>query len=190
MRGQHRIVVVLRKEDHAACALGGHGGDDRIGRVEHGVTRGCHVHHDHALEHREVFYRGDVVQAQVVAGTHVGHHRHAALVKTQALAQHAAACGFEHGGVHIGVHQHVSRALRAGTITAVDLSAIHIHTIGVGHAHAQAAGGHEVRNEAGGGGLAVGAGDRNQRDAAVIAGFKHVRHHRLAHRAALAVRRR
>ena len=38
-----------------------------VGGVEHGGAGGRHVQHDHALEHLQVFQRGDVVQAQVIA---------------------------------------------------------------------------------------------------------------------------
>ncbi len=99
-----------------------------------------HVLHDHALEHGQVFDRGDVVQAQVVALADVGDHGHLAAVEAQALAQDAAARGLEHGRIDLGVQQHVARALGAAAVAAVDLAAVDVDAVGVGHADAQAAG--------------------------------------------------
>jgi hypothetical protein len=138
------------------------------------ACRWRHVLHDHALEYRQVFQRGDVVQAEVVAGADVGDHGDFAAVEAQAFAQHAAAGGLEHGGVDVGVHQHVARAARAAAVAAVDLPAVDVDAVGVGHAGAQAVGGQQVGDQARGGGLAVGAGHGDHRDAAVVAGANRV----------------
>ena len=116
VRGQHGVVGVECKKGHIARAVPGHGHNGRVIGVEHGHAFGVHVEHNHPLEHRQVFQRGDVVQAQVVACAQVGDHGHLAAVKGQALAQQAAAGGLEHGGVHIGVHQHVAGAARAAAV--------------------------------------------------------------------------
>ena len=186
--GDHRVLAVLREEGHAAGAVRRHGGHGRVGGVQHGGAGGRHVEHDHALEHAQVFQRGDVVQAQVVAAAHVGDDGHLALVEGQAFAQQAATRGFQHRGVDVGVHQHVARAARAGAVAGIGLAAVHVHAVGVGHAHAQALGLEQVGGQAHGGGLAVGAGDGDHRDAAVAAARVHVVDHRLAHVAPLAER--
>ena len=161
------VLAVLREEDDAAGAAGGHGDDVGVGGVEHGAAGGGDVEHDDALEHHQVFERGDVVQAQVVARAEVGDDGNVAFVKGQSFAQQAAARGFEHGGVHVGVGEHVAGAARAGAVAGVDLAAVGIDAVGVGHAHAQAVGGQQVGRQAHGGGFAVGAGDGHERDAAI-----------------------
>ena len=110
----------------------------RVGRVEHGDAVRRDVLHDHALDHREVFDRADVVQAEVVARADVGDHGHLAAVEAQAFAQDAAARGLEHRRVDVGVDQHVARAARAAAIAGVDALAVHVDAVGVGHAHALA----------------------------------------------------
>ena len=124
----------------------------------------------------------------MVAHADIGDHGHAAAVKGQTFAQHAAAGGFEHGRIHMGVHKHIARTARAAAVAAVDLARLHIHAVGVGHAHAQAVGAQQVRGEPHGGGFAVGAGDGNHRNAAVIARRIQHRHDGFAHIAAFAIR--
>src|SRR6185312_10647983 len=172
--------------DDAARAAWRHGTHHGVGGIQHRVAGGSDVLHDHALEYRQIFHGGDVVESQVVPGADVRHHGHLAAVEAKSLAQHAAARGFKYGSIHVGVHQHAASAFWATAVTAVDLLAVHVHAIGVGHAHAQRAAGHQVSNQARGGGLAVGAGHRHHGYAAVIAMGKQVRDDGLADRAALA----
>jgi hypothetical protein len=113
-----------------------------------------------------------------------------AAVEAQALAQDAAARGLEHGRIDVGMGQHVARAARAAAVAAVDLTALHVGAVGVGHAHAQSGGGHQVRHQPRHRGLAVGAGDGHHRHAAVVAGAVEVADDGLADVAALAVGRR
>ena len=188
MRLDDGVVAVLREEGDLAGAVRGHRHHCGVGGVQHGGAGGRHVQHDHALEHLQVFQRGDVVQAQVVAAAQVGDDGDIALVECQAFAQQAAARGFQHGGIHVGVRQHIARAARAGAIAGVDLAAIDVHAVGVGHAHAQALRFQQMGRQAHGGGLAVGAGDGDHRHAAVAALRVHVVHHRRADVAALAER--
>ena len=182
------MLHVGGKEGDGAAAVVGHADDHRIVGVEYRHAAVGDVLHDHALEHREVFQRGDVVQAEVVARADVGHHRDLAAVERQAFAQQAAARRFEHGGVDVRVHQHVARAARAAAVAAVDAASFDVDAVGVGHAGAQAAGGEQVGDQAHRGGLAVGAGDGDHRNAAVVAFFEHRRDDRFADRAALAER--
>nr|GEU28368.1 hypothetical protein [Tanacetum cinerariifolium] len=188
VRGDHGMAAIGAEEDHLALAGGRHGSDDRIDRVQHRVTGLRHVLHDHALEHRQIFHGGDVVQAQVIAGADVGHHGHLAAVEGQAFAQDAATGAFEDRRVHVRVQQHVAGAARAAAVAAVGLPAFDVHAVGVGHAGAQAAGREQVGDQAHGGGLAVGTGDGNDGNAAVFARREHGVDDGFAHRAALAVR--
>ena len=190
MCSHQRMMAVSRKKNHLAGANLGHVADDAVGGIEHCVAAGRDVLHNHALEHGQVFHRGDVVQPQVVAAANVGDHRHLAAVKAQAFAQHAATRDFKHRRIDIRVHQHIARAFWPAAVAAVGLPAIDIHAVGVGHAGAQALGSEQVGNQAGGGGFAVGAGHRNHRNPAVVAGRKKLIHDGSAHSAALAIRRR
>ena len=187
VRGHHGVVAVAGKEDDLAGAGRCHGGNDGVCRVEHRVACGGHVLHDDALEHGQVFHRGDVVQAQVVARANVGDHGHLAAVKAQPFAQDATTGGFKHGSVHLGVQQHVAGALGAAAVATVNLAAVHVHAVGVGHAHAQALGGEQVRNQACRGGFAIGASDGHGGDAAVVAVGEELVHHGRAHVAGLAI---
>ena len=166
----------------------GHGHHGRVVGIEHGHARWLHVEHNHPLEHRQVFQCGDVVQAQVVTRTQVGHHGHLAAVKGQAFAQQATPGGLEHGGVHVGVHQDIAGAARAAAVARIGLAAIDIHAIGVGHAHAQALSLEQVGGQTHGGGFAVGAGHRNHRDAAIATIREHVVNDGVAHVPAFAKR--
>ena len=187
--GRHdRVGLVQRKKRHRPFALGGHLGYHRVGGVEHGRALGRDVLHDHALEYGQLIHRGDVVQAQVVAAAHVGDHRYVAVVKGQAFAQHATARGFQHGGVHVGVVQHAFGALGAAAVAGVNALAAHVDAVGIGHAHAPALMGQQVRDQAHRGGFAIGAGDGDDGDAPVLPALKQLRNDGLAHRAALAER--
>ena len=186
MGGDHRVVRVVAEIGDLAWAMAGHLDDFGVGAIEHGHAAGRDVEHDHALEHAQVLERGDEVQPQVVASADVGHDRHLAAVIGQAFAQQAAARGLEHGRIDIGVHQHIAGAARAAAVAAVGLAAVDVDAVGVGHAHAQAIALEQVGGQAHGGGLAVGAGDRDDRNAAVVAIRVHVVDDRFAHIAALA----
>jgi hypothetical protein len=78
----------------------------------------------------------DVVQAQVVTHTNVGDDCNLATVKCQTFAQHATARSLQNSGIYIRMGKNVTRAAWAAAITAVGLSAVDIHAIGVGHANA------------------------------------------------------
>ena len=188
MGGDDRVRAVGAKEDHLATAVLRHAGDDRIDRVQHRIAASRYVLHDDALQHRQVFHGGDVVQAQVVAHADVGHYRDLAAVEGQAFAQDAATRGFKHGRVDVRVQQHVARAAWTAAVATVGLAAFDVDAVGIGHARAQAAGGQQVRDQAHGGGLAVGAGHRHHWDATILARREHGVDDGLAHRAAFAER--
>ncbi len=111
---------------------------------------------------------GDVVQPQVVALAHVGDHGHLAAVKAQALRAARRPGAFEHGRVHLGVGQHVARAFgpeqsplsiwRPATYTP---SVLVMPT-------RRPCGGEQLGDQPGGGGLAVGARHRHDRNAAIV----------------------
>ncbi len=136
VRRHHRVELVYRKKGHVALALGRHGSHYRIGRVQHRHALRRDVLHDHPLEHRQLVHGGDVVQTQMVATAHVGHHRDIAVVKGQAFAQHATTGSFQHGRIDVRVVKHVACALGAAAVAGIDAMAAHVHTVGVGHAHA------------------------------------------------------
>ena len=188
VHGHHRMLAVGGKEGDVAAAVVGHADHHRVGGVEHRHAALQHILHDHPLEDGQVFQGGDVVQAQMVARADVGHHRHLAAVEGQAFAQQAAARRFEHGGVDVGVHQHIAGASRAAAVAAVDGAPFDIDAVGIRHAGAQPGGGGQVGDQAHGGGFAIGAGDGDDGNAAVVAIGEHGADDGFAHRAALAER--
>ena len=123
----------------------------------------------------------------MIAHANIGHHRHTAAIKGQAFTQHATAGGLEHGGIHMGVCEHIARTAGAAAVATVNLTPLHVHAIGVGHAYTQSVGAQQVGRESHGGGFAVGASDRNHRNAAVIARRIQHRHDGFAHISAFAI---
>ena len=112
MRGENRVRLVAREKDNVARAVVGHARDDRVGRVEHGRAVGRDVLDDDALDDGQFVNRRDVVEPEVVADADVGDHGDVAHVETETFAQHAAAGGFEDGGVDVRVHQDVAGTSR------------------------------------------------------------------------------
>ena len=170
VRGDTGVVGIACKVDDLPGALVAHGGHQGVGRIEHRITAGCHVLNDHLLDPGNALHRVDVVQTQMVTGAHVGDHGHRTAVEAQTFTQDAATRALQHGGLHVGVGQHVARALGAAAIAAVGLPRADIHTVGVGHAHTQALRRQHMGDHARGGGLAVDAGDGHQRDTAILTG--------------------
>lgn len=167
--GHDRQEAVPGEVDDAARAGGGHG-RHVVGGVEYGMAALGYVLDDDPFDHGEILDSGDVVEPQVVAHADVGHHRHVAAVEAQALAQHAAPGGFEDGRVDARVKQHVAGAPGAAAVAAVDAPAFD-DAVGAGHANPLAVPGKDIADEAGGGGLAVGAGHGHHRDAGVLPGL-------------------
>ncbi|KAF5275155.1 hypothetical protein FQA39_LY18673 [Lamprigera yunnana] len=75
----------------------------------------------------------------------------------------------------------VAGAFGARAVAAVDLAAIDPDAVGVGHGGAPAVRCEQMRQHAGGGGFAVGAGDGDERDAAIVARREHLIDHGHAH---------
>nr|GFC80998.1 hypothetical protein [Tanacetum cinerariifolium] len=119
-------------------------------------------------------------EAQVVGG-HVGHHRRVAGVKAQARAQHAAPRRFEHRVVYGWVFQHKLGAHAARAVAFLQLNPLNINAVGSGKAYFVADAGHQMRNEARGRRLAVGARNGDNRDAGRGAGWKQHVNHRGGH---------
>ena len=184
---EHRVGAVECEVDDLARAGSRHRHHLRIGGVEHRPAIGSHVLDDDALEHGHILQGGDVVQAQVIAAADVGDHGHRAAVEPESLTQQTAAGSLQHRGLHIRMGQHVAGAFGAAAVTAVDGATVHPDTVGVGHAHRQPGAGHQVCDQAGDGGLAVGAGDGHHRDAAVVARRVQLADDGLTHRPGLAV---
>ena len=76
----------------------------------------------------------------MVARTHVGHNGDLATIEGQAFSQQTTSRSFKHGGIDIGVHQHIARAARAAAIAIVNLTAVDVDAIGVGHANPEVIG--------------------------------------------------
>ena len=110
----------------------------------------------------------------MVARAHVGDDGHLAPVKGQAFAKQTATCCFKNSSVDIRVHQYIARTARTTAIAIVNLTAIDVHTIGVGHAHTQIVCLEQVSGETHCCGFAVGARDGNHRNSAVVAIGEHV----------------
>ncbi|MNI28169.1 hypothetical protein D3C73_819350 [compost metagenome] len=86
------------------------------------------------------------------------------------------------------MHEHAARAARAAAVAGIDAQVVDVHTVGIGHADAVAGRAQQMGGQAHGGRLAVGAGDRHHRNAAVVAVGVHVGDDGFAHGAALAER--
>ena len=188
--GQNWMVFVCPKKSHSRGGVRGHSRHHGIHCVKHRHALRRNVLHDHPFYQRQFFNGVDEVQPQMVATAHIGHHRHIAAVKSQAFAQHAAACSFQNRSVYIGMLQHAASALRAAAVSRVDAFALHIHPVGAGHAHAPAMLLKQVRNQPYGGGFAVGTRYCHHRNAAVFFAAKHGLDDGFAHRAPFAKRRR
>jgi hypothetical protein len=87
------------------------------------------------------------------------------------------------------MHQDIACTAGAAAIAIVNLTAIDIHAIGVGHANPQMVGFEKVSSEANRGGFAVGAGHGNDGNSAVVTIGKHVVDDGFANIAAFAKRR-
>ena len=92
---------------------------------------GRDVEHDHALEHAQVLERGDEVQAQVVAGADVGHHRDLAAV-VGGPSRSGPPLSVSNTAVASGVHQHVAHAARGRCSRHCRSGAVDVNAIGVG----------------------------------------------------------
>ena len=186
MGAHDRVGAVDREERDCARAVFGHSHHKRIDSIEHRHATGGNVPHHHAFDFGQAFDRTDVVQAQVIADANVGDDRHIALVEGQSFAQDAAARCFKHCGIHIGMQQHIACAARAAAVSGVDAPMFDVDTVGIRHADALAGDFQQVRGQAHGGGLAVGARDSDDRNAGVFALREHGRDNGFTDRAGLA----
>ena len=181
------VVLVQAEERDLAVALLAHGHHELIIGVEDGVAVAAHAARHGALHVGQVLQGVDVLQAQVIGG-HVGDDGHVAMLEAETAAHQAAARRFQHGHVHHGLLQHELRAGRTGAIALHQQAVLDVHAVAAGHAHLVAHAAHQVRGEARGGGLAVGAGDGDDGDAARRARREEHVHHRFRHVAAEATR--
>ncbi|EEF26373.1 conserved hypothetical protein, partial [Ricinus communis] len=164
---QHRVAGIAAEVDalHLVIQAGADGAAARVLGVEHHGA-GCGLRH-HALDRRQVFQRLHAVQAQVVLA-HVQQHRHVAAVERQAALEDAAARRLQHRELHLWRRQHGARRPVAAAIAALDLGAVDEHPFAGGAAGGDARLAQRMFDHQRGGGLAVGAGDRDHRDAAVV----------------------
>ena len=188
VHGHDWMVAVAGKENHLAGAGIGHADDHRIGGVEHGVTGvGFDVLDDDALDNGKVFDGADIGEAEVVALADVGDDSNVAAVEAEPLAQYAATRRFEDSGIDAGVEQYVASALGTAAIAGINPLVLDIDAVGAGHADAQAVAAENVGDQAHSRCLAVGAGNRDQRNAGIVAVGEHRRNDRFADVAAFAV---
>ena len=136
VRDADGIGRIAREVDHPARTDGTQTCGYRVVGVQHREAGARHVLHDDALQDREILDRGDVIETQMITRADIGDDRHLAAVKGQTFAENAAARGFKHCGVDVGMHQDAARAARTAAITAVNLNPVDINTVGQGHAHA------------------------------------------------------
>ncbi len=137
--------------------------DQMVVGVEHGRPRaGNGLHHD-ALHVGQLADRGDSSEAKVVAGD-VGHDRDVIAVVAEALAQDAATGNLEDRRVHGRVlEDHLGR-LRAAHVALPDQPPVDHDAVGRSHANPPAHQLQDVGHHAHRRRLAVGAGDRDDRD--------------------------
>ena len=183
---QDGMLRVLGKKGHAARAMLGHCSNRRVGGIENGHAIGGYIQHNHPFKDGQIFQCGDVIQTQMVAGAYVRHDGHFAAIKSQAFSQHTATRGFKDSSVHIRVHQHIAGAAGTAAVPIVNLASIDIHAVGVGHAYPHTLRFEQVRGQSDRGGFAIGAGNCNHRDTAIITGLEHAFDDSLADVAALA----
>ena len=124
----------------------------------------------------------------MIARADVGDNGNLATIKSQSFAQEATSGSFKHSCIDIWVHQNIARTARAAAIAIVNLSAIDIHTVGVGHAHAQLVGFKDVGCQPNSGGFTIGAGHCNNWNSAVVTVGVHVVNDGLANVSAFAKR--
>jgi hypothetical protein len=125
----------------------------------------------HVFDPRQVFYGLDAVHAQVVV-RHVEHDADVAAVERQAPLEDAAARRFQHREIDVRRAQHIAGRPVAGAVAAHHFHAVEVDALGRGHAGRAPGQARAVGQHQGGGGLAVGAGDRHHGDAPV-AGAEH-----------------
>lgn len=167
MIGQHRIVFIDSKEDHASFALLGHLGCQWVVGFEDTETALVNGLDDASLDFGELFNRLDIRETQVVAFADVGHDTDIAEVKAETFTKDTSASRFEHSGFDKRVHQNRSAALWATAIAGIDATTSDVDTIGAGHSDFLAGACNDVSDQACGGRLAVDPCDADDRDPSV-----------------------
>ncbi len=114
-------------------------------------------------------------------GCHVGHHAHISQVIPQPGPHHPAPGRLKHRIVHGGVPQHKTRALRPGTVSLVHKAVLDIDAVGGCIPDLPAVCSHNMSDQAGRGGLSVGAGHRHNGDPPGMNRWKQHVHHRCRH---------
>ena len=170
-------AVVVDRLAHLAARLG-HGEPDdlagtapahlahqRVVGVQHGVPVARHRLDQHRLHVGQLLEGVDAAQTEVI-GLDVQHHGDVVALVAQTLAQDAAAGDLEHGEVDPRVLQHHPGGLRSGRVGADDQPLVDHHAVGRGHPDLAADALEDVGDHPRGRGLAVRAGDRDDRDPA------------------------
>ena len=157
------------EEDHGAVGQLGHFDHARIARVQHRVAAGQHHVHLRAEDAEHAFGVIDVEIAEVVGVVDVGDHADLAAVVGQALAQDHAAVVLDDGGVDVAVHQDARARGEVGAVALLHQAAVQVQALAAGQAGALARQVQQARDQARDHGLAVGAGDADDGDAAGVA---------------------
>ena len=158
-----------REPDDLPGAAASHLAHQRVVGVEHGVAVAGDRLDEDGLDVGELLDGVDAPQAEVV-GLHVEHDGHVVALVAEALAQDAAARHLEDREVHARVLQHHPGAARTGGVGADQQALVDDDAVGRGHADLAAHALEDVADHPAGGGLAVGAGDGDDRDPARCAG--------------------
>ncbi len=182
---QRVVGVAGDVADVRRLGVGGHLEGVLVVGVKDGAVLG-HLDHQ-ALDLGQFLDGVDAAEAEVVGGD-VEHGTNVAEAVAEAGAHDAAAGGLDDGHVDHGVAQDHRGGLRAGHVALHRDVAVDVDGVGGGLAddeagHLQHVGEHPRR-----GGLAVGAGQRRDRDSRGGAGGEEHVHHRAAYVAAFALR--
>jgi hypothetical protein len=169
VRGHHRMVAVGGEEGHRAgqfSAIFATIGSAALSTAMPSGATFCTM----TRFSREVFHRGDVVQAEVVALADVGHHGHLAAVEARPSRSRPPRAVSSTAASTSGCISTL-RALFGPLQSPLSMRRPPTYTPSVlVMPTRRPCLGQQVGDQAHGGGLAVGAGHRHHRDAAVVAG--------------------
>src|SRR5918995_2243767 len=159
-----RILLIHREEDDFSTRRLRHADGPFVIRVEHARSVPEDRLRDDGFDPHELFQRRNATQAEVVAAD-IGDDGDVAAVEAETGANDATARRLQHGEVDGRVLQHHLRARGPGHIAGGDLRVVDIDAIGHRYPDVLPRGAHDVRDHAGGRGLAIGASNGDDRDA-------------------------
>ncbi len=163
-----RVVLVHGEQRHVALHVLAHLIDEVVIGIEDGIAVRQHCFGNHTLHLGQLLDGVDAFEAQMV-GSHVGDDAHIAMMETQPGTQHSATGAFEHREVDGRVLEHELSAGRACAVALHQHAVLDIDAIAGGVTHTIAAHLSHMGYEAACGGLAIGARDGDDRNAACVA---------------------